>query len=189
MIFDGLDGAWRGSLNGDRVRQGFDASRTWWRSASRRRSSATSGAWRGLGVRRRLGRFGWIAALFRRGDRDASRPLNARSATQTAFVEACEPVCRGSRRGLRRACLQYDEGGLCRFHPTGLAGLVLAFTITALAALLMSADSVPHFKTAPRASACAIALLLVAGRDRADRAGSPVVLFLMFAASRCRGDR
>jgi len=132
------------------------------------------------------GRFGWIAAFFFAAA-TAMRlaRFNARSATQDKryFEGLPSPSAAAIVAAFIGLAHKYEDGGLFGFDPTGLAGLVLAFGITALAAALM-VSRFPYRSFKDRAAGERVRysrLLLVPIAIALIAADPPVVLFLMFS--------
>lgn len=132
------------------------------------------------------GRFGWIACFFFAAA-TAMRlaRFNARSATQDKryFEGLPSPSAAAVVAAFIGLAHKYEDGGPLNFDPAGLAGLVLAFGITALAAVLM-VSRFPYRSFKDRAAGERVRysrLLLVPVAIALIAANPPVVLFLMFS--------
>jgi CDP-diacylglycerol--serine O-phosphatidyltransferase len=132
------------------------------------------------------GRFGWIAAFFFAAA-TAMRlaRFNARSATQDKryFEGLPSPSAAAIVAAFVGLVYKYERDGLLGFDPTGLAGLVLAFLITVLAAMLM-VSRFPYRSFKDRAAGERVRysrLLLVPLVIALIAADPPVVLFLLFS--------
>jgi CDP-diacylglycerol---serine O-phosphatidyltransferase len=132
------------------------------------------------------GRFGWIAAFFfaaAAGMRLAR--FNARSAVQDKryFEGLPSPSAAAVVAAFVGLAHKYEAHGLFGFDPTGLGGLVLAFAITALAAILM-VSRFPYRSFKDRAAGERVRysrLLLVPLVIALIAIDPPVVLFLLFS--------
>jgi CDP-diacylglycerol--serine O-phosphatidyltransferase len=132
------------------------------------------------------GRFGWIAAFFFAAA-TAMRlaRFNARSATQDKryFEGLPSPSAAAIVAAFIGLAYKYERDGLFGFDPTGLAGLVLAFLITVLAAILM-VSRFPYRSFKERAAGERVRysrLLLVPLVIALIAVDPPVVLFLLFS--------
>ena len=132
------------------------------------------------------GRFGWIAAFFFAAA-TAMRlaRFNARSATQDKryFEGLPSPSAAAIVAAFVGLAYKYERDGLLGFDPTGQAGLVLAFLITVLAAMLM-VSRFPYRSFKERAAGERVRysrLLLVPLVIALIAVDPPVVLFLLFS--------
>jgi CDP-diacylglycerol--serine O-phosphatidyltransferase len=132
------------------------------------------------------GRFGWIAAFFFAAA-TAMRlaRFNARSATQDKryFEGLPSPSAAAIVAAFVGLAHKYEQDGLFGFDPTGQSGLVLAFSITALAALLM-VSRFPYRSFKDRAAGERVRysrLLLVPLVIALIAIDPPVVLFVLFS--------
>jgi CDP-diacylglycerol--serine O-phosphatidyltransferase len=132
------------------------------------------------------GRFGWIAAFFFAAA-TAMRlaRFNARSATQDKryFEGLPSPSAAAIVAAFVGLAHKYEQDGLFGFDPTGQSGLVLAFSITALAALLM-VSRFPYRSFKDRAAGERVRysrLLLVPLVIALIAIDPPVVFFVLFS--------
>lgn len=131
------------------------------------------------------GRFGWIAAFFfaaAAGMRLAR--FNARSAVQDKryFEGLPSPSAAAVVAAFVGLAYKYEADGLLGFDLTGQPGLVVAFVITALAAILM-VSRFPYRSFKDRAASERVRysrLLLVPLVIALIAIDPPVVLFLLF---------
>lgn len=132
------------------------------------------------------GRFGWIAAFFFAAA-TAMRlaRFNARSAVQDKryFEGLPSPSAAAVVAAFIGLAHKYEESGLLGFDLTGLPGLILAFVITALAAILM-VSRFPYRSFKDRAAGERVRyskFLLVPLAIALIAIDPPVVLFLLFS--------
>lgn len=132
------------------------------------------------------GRFGWIAAFFFAAA-TAMRlaRFNARSAVQDKryFEGLPSPSAAAVVAAFVGLAHKYEEDGLLGFDVTGQGGLILAFVITALAAVLM-VSRFPYRSFKDRAAGERVRyskLLLVPLTIALIAIDPPVVLFALFS--------
>ena len=131
------------------------------------------------------GRFGWIAAFFFAAA-TAMRlaRFNARAAIQDKryFEGLPSPSAAAVVAAFIATAHKYEASGLLGFDLTGLPGLILAFVITALAAILM-VSRFPYRSFKDRAAGERVRyskLLMVPLAIALIAVDPPVVLFAMF---------